>query len=311
MSSSTSSFKTELKVLACVGLVLLSVELVFRFAGHRLSGDLKKVRDLPAQAERMSGGDGVTALMLGNSLIITGFDEQAFTEEIRSQGVDPFTLSVVAFHNSDTTEWYRLFRHSFVEADSIPDVVIVSTRLEHYWDEPAAHVDRIALYTPISSSLDIMREEHLTTEDRMTLLQSQLFTSFARRTGTRFQVLDSLIPYYEEQTEWVHDQIYRGPVGAEGRADRGFSRIERLLRLAAEHGVQAVLVIMPTRKPLEVPTELAELAKVNGAELLDCQDIPVTEQHFNDNYHMNSEGAKVFSPELARRLRAVLGQELL
>ena len=257
MSSSTSSFKTELKVLACVGLVLLSVELVFRLAGHHLSGDLKKVRDLPAQAERMANGDGVKALMLGNSLIITGFDRKDFSDELRRQGVDPFTLSVVAFHNSDTTEWYRLFRHNFVEADSIPDAVIVSTRLEHYWDEPAAHVDRIALYTPISSSLDIMREDNLTAEDRMTLLQSQLFTSFARRNGTRFQVLDTLIPHYEEQTEWVHDQIYRGPVGAEGRVDRGFSRIERLLRLAADYGVQAILVLMPTQRPMAVPDELA------------------------------------------------------
>ena len=129
MNLSTSSFKTELKVVGAVLLVLLCVEVAMRAAGDRLSIDIAHIRSADEIADRV-GAASQSVLFLGNSLTRDGVDVPLATEHLGG------AFTVEAYHpdGSSVNEWSYAYRKYFIESGKAPDYLIVGAGRSHLFD---------------------------------------------------------------------------------------------------------------------------------------------------------------------------------
>src|SRR5687767_1062645 len=122
MSSSTSSFRTELKVLALVVAALAACELVVRLREQALSLDVRHIRQIPEISARLAQGEGLRLLFIGNSMTRYGVEPEILGREITAQGIAPLRIERVFPDATALPDWYYAFQHHFVAPDRPPDV---------------------------------------------------------------------------------------------------------------------------------------------------------------------------------------------
>lgn len=94
----------------------------------------------------------------------------------------------------------------------------------------------------------------------------------------------------------------------------GLQQFEELLELCREHGVGIILSYSPEYRPVQQMTRnradilarFHRMAGRYGALVLDFSDSPISEKqaYFYNSQHLNAEGARAFTKELAARLAA-------
>jgi len=308
MSSSTSSFSDEWKVLAAVALVLLAGEGLLRYAGPRVSSDIRQIRSLPRRAEKLHAGSGARVLLLGNSLARSGLQKDLFVAETRRLGAPAFAMGVENFNGAEITEWHRMLEENYASPSRRPDVVIVSAAgATSFADKPDVRLGRLAHLTSARRAPVVLADDLEGFGDRAEYAQSLLFFSFASRSGIQDKALERVIPYYDECTRRVklagRDRARARQAASGSGPKRTYRRLRRFLRTARHSGITPVLVLMPYAKDYEVPAELFRAAADGAARVLDCRRIDgLTPRHYSDGHHLNADGAGVFSREFAARL---------
>jgi len=307
LSSSTSSFRRELKVVAVLLLLLAGMEAFFRLAGKRFSAELRRIEAIGVQAGRMFQQEGVRTLILGNSLTIDGIDRSLVLSGMESASGRRQVLEVLALNGTASCDWHRLLRVYFLDVGRRPHVLVINGRVGHFRDLEYRRPDRMAAYCPPSSWPEVLRDDLRTFGQRAEFIHAFALTSFARRTGTRHKVLRQIVPHFRQCRQWTGNKARKAQAGPETeRADEPtFSQLAKLLDAARSHHISVILVVMPTVRTRTIPPGLPNLAKAKGVHVLDCRQVQdLSREHFRDGVHMSPAGAKFFSPELGRRLVA-------
>jgi lysophospholipase L1-like esterase len=310
MSSSTSSFRTELKVVALVLLVLAGSELFVRLRESALSLDVQHIRRIPSIAEELMSGEGKRLLFLGNSMTRNGVDVSIVEEELRAQGLTaPLRIERVYPDATGLAEWYYAFNHYFVDAGRQPDVLIIGFAANDLSDNRAPQPSRLAqYYTGARDVPEVFAHDVKDFEARAEFLLSKLSASFANRTRIRERTLDLFVPYYRESAQEINRaQQAMKKKGGTLVAVLTYERLERLGRLAASQGVRVILVAMPQREPYQLDPQLQPTIERTGMIFIDAHTSPgLSSTAFVDEMHLSTDGAAVYSRHLARLLASPL-----
>lgn len=137
MSSFTSVFKlAETRVVLCLAALLLVLEAMFAFLGHRLSHDVENIRQISATAKSLQSTPPPRVLFVGNSLTQAGLDPALLKEEAVKHGADPqFSIFTAYPDSSHATIWSYLLDRYFLETDCVPENVVIISGRVHLLDD--------------------------------------------------------------------------------------------------------------------------------------------------------------------------------
>ena len=301
----------ELKVVAFVLLVLLTVEFSIRATESRLSADLSTIRQFPQVAQSIAderaGGKG-TVLILGNSISREGIDPnilQANPDWVTAN----YTCQKAVADGTAVTDWYYTFKRYFVRPGKMPDVIVLPYEGKnggHFRDDRLVVPDRLGQFFCATADLpELLREDVTPFVDRADCLLSRSSLAFANRERIRKRCLDVVIPHYRHTAEWINDVQWDR---AQSERDRNvgpqtFTRLERYNELAQRNNVQLILVAMPIAEPYELGQRFRNFLMNKQIPLIDGREVAgVTAKMIPDGLHMNTAGSELFSEFLAKRL---------
>jgi len=308
MSSFTSNFRSEARVLLIVLAAIAAVEGALRLWGDRLSSDIAHIRTIPSVASGIAGLSGTRVLFIGNSLTRHGLHLEDFD---RGLGCPPGSaVSTARVYPDDTTvlDWYYLYRKEFV-GRSAPDVLVLQYVRGQLSDATQVHGDRIAAYFGgWSVAREVMRLDMPTLGDRIDYALSSTFLIFAERERVSDRILAFVAPDYRKAARRVNEATQERTAGGEQPAKGDpYTRLERLLRLAAERRTHVVIVAMPQLREYRVDPRLTQTIQREGGVFVDMRDMKgLGDSEYLDGYHLSDHGAAIYSGALGRRLRSII-----
>ncbi len=308
-----TSFRQELKVVAVVVVFLFLLEFLARVIAPHLDYDrmhISKfgeiVADMPAEDRRESGH----LCVLGNSLLMHGFDEELFGERLPSVAVTKLTPVGTAVH-----DWEMLFRRYLEGEGSLPKHLVIGFVAHHINDSEPVKLRRMARHFADVGDLPYLWDHeafdfHLKTQSVL----SHYSALIGDQPEHRLRSLECLIPDYRRGLNRNKDFTSRVVVEESGgaRVEPGFRRMSRFLARCEGHGIEVYLVPMPQPEVWDMRPEVGLAAAEYGAVVLDARRIEgMGASDFSDGYHLGETGVVKFTNWLADEFKrlGVYGDE--
>jgi hypothetical protein len=312
MNSSTSSFRSELKVILVVVVLLACVEVGLRLIETRLSLDIANIKTFPGIASRLANSQEPTLLFFGNSMTRKGVDTEVI-QEVFEQARRPVPLERSFADDTVMVDWYYIFKH-FYSGEAAPDVMVVGFASDNLEDVPirAEQPRRIGRYfSSLGDTPELFRYDLTTLGERTEYLLSRNLVSFANRERVRKRLLVEIIPNYQTFANDLNTQGLNTSEQAVGIVKQtvSYTRLERFINLASSQETKLVFVAMPNKAFYNLNPELVTVFKKHDVAFIDVREIPeITADKFEDNLHLTAEGATIYSSYLAAQLMKWLSQ---
>jgi hypothetical protein len=304
MNLSTSNFRSEVKVLAVVLLILAGIEITLRVFESRLSLDIVHINQLPSVAQKLALGEGKKILFLGNSRTRLGVDTNVIQTAFGEANL-PVTLARAYPDDTEIVDWYYIFKHFFVDAKTLPDVLVVGFGGRNLADTPIRleQPRRIGRhFSSLSDSPNLFRYDLTTVGQRSEYLLSHALVSFANRERVRKRLLTLIIPGYQTLATTLNAPLLRPnttDLATTKQSKVSYERLQRFIELAQSYNTQLLFVAMPEQTLYPLDTDLIDLLANQGVQFLDARRLQgLDETDFMDDIHVNSEGAKKYSAYL-------------
>ena len=307
MSSFTSNFRSEARVLLCTALLATFFEGALRLGLGRMASDVRHIRTIPRVAERLASASGTRVLFVGNSLTRAGIRLDVVAREMPCQ--PPIAFERVHPDDSNVLDWYYMFLNDF-PGRLAPDYVVLDFMRNNLSNSAPVHPDRIAAsFGGWSNAREMLTVDLAGVGDRIEYLLSCTFRIFSERERVRLRVLAAAVPDYKDMAQRLNEETRadRSRIRRAARSSDDYSRFRRLLELFRERHVHPVIVAMPIEDPYDVDASFEDLVRRNGGDFIDMRQTPgITAADFTDGFHLSPKGAEVYSRALARRLRGVI-----
>lgn len=292
---------------------LVLVEGAVRAIEERLSVDVEHIHQVARIAgdladEREASG-ARTVMFLGNSLTRRGLDVGVLESELGTFGLENVAVAAVYPDDTSVLDWLYLYESEIAPA-GVPDVVVVGFGIWHLEDRVPSRAQTYRLgrhFTAWSLLPDLFRDDVTVLADRANVLLAKVSATFANRERIARRVL-SFLPHYQESARVINEQ-QRVDVGSrDAAAPRSYDRLARFIRSVEDSGAELVLVAMPILEEFPFDPQIEEVARTNGATLVDARDVPgLGAEHFEDLIHLDPHtGALLYSEHVAELLAPLL-----
>lgn len=299
MSLSTSNFKTELKVIGLVLLVLAGCELAVRKIVSAVTWDVR----VSAISRELVEGEGARVLVLGNSLVREGIDTDVLERELERRAGGRVRVRQVSPLNTSVSDWYYAFKQHFADASREPEVLVICFARNHLEDAELLRASVAQYYSDSGDIPEIFSKDVKTFDKRADFLLSALSVSFANRTSVERRVLEATVPRYREAITRINKSIVEAGNNSAVAERPTYNRFEDLIKLAASRRVKVIVVAMPVREPYTPDAEIQQRAEAVGAVFIDCRDaLELKQESFEDEMHLTDKGAAIFSQLLSEKL---------
>lgn len=295
-------------MIALVLLVLAGCELFVRRSERSLSRDVQHIRGIPETARELAEGGGLRVLFLGNSMLRSGVEEPLLEEELRAQGVGPLRIWRVFPDATGLVDWYYAFKRYFVGPRRLPDVLVVCFAARDLEDGRRGQAWRLAQYYTAPEDFPEVFDRDLRDFDtRAEFSLSYVSAAFANRTRAQTRLLDGIIPYYRETAQQINRAQQQAPPGHAADSP-SYERLERFINLAKWQGVRVIFLAMPLREEYTLDPQLRKTIEAAGITLIDGRLVRgLGAETFEDEMHLNGDGAEIYTRFLARQLAPQLG----
>ena len=312
MNSSTSSFKTEWKVIVAVLAVLGVCECVARLAGRTLDWDREHIYEFPAISRRLHESEGPRVLLLGNSLTLHGVCADELQAELELLGYGDCTVEKVVPVGTDVTDWIYVYRRFFANVEQCPDIVVVGFARHHVRDlKPPKRLRRLGRhFLDLSDATECFEHDVLPFEERAALLMSRALALYGDQLCHRETALYWMLPGFKNgERKLNRDMEQRKEAAAQAKRNGAeppeptFDRMRRLANLFKETGAGGLFVAMPLPDVWETDPQVEQIAVEAGMTYVDARKLSgVGSGDFPDGYHMGEEAKLVYSRFLAARI---------
>ena len=302
---------TELRVLVTLLLALLGLEAAARLFETRLSKDVAHLRRLPAEAARLrdAPADSCKVLILGNSLAREGLDRERLTRGLEAKLGRPVVLAAMHPDGSRIEEWQYGYRRYFEQAGARPDLVLLCTGRAHLLDG-LRDLDAVAAFHLSWPDLPaFVREQDLGVGAVCQVALARTSRLFAHRRRVQPLLFYHWMPRYEPTVNLIQ-AAGQGAARRSAAAEASARAFLGLLQTCRSAGTRVVLLPVPLPEAYELPAAVTAAAQAGGALVLGPPP-GLPERHFPDGYHLDAEGAAVWTTALLEhpaweRLRVAL-----
>jgi hypothetical protein len=301
MSSSTSSFRTEWKVVVSVALVLLAAEVTMRLGTTRFSPKISLFGSQPARIADQVPESGPHVLILGNSMTKTGIDEGLLQDAFPP----PVQINKVSINGTSILEWNRILVRYFLRAGNAPDWLILPFATTALQDGCRPDLGLLALLCGPDDLWDTLAND-LKPAQFGVYLHSYVSYSFANRSRVKQAALKNILPDYANGTIRLWQVQAPNGMGGEPIVS-SYRKLKQVLAEAASHRIRVALVAMPRKDDYEIDPLIGDLAEAAGAILVDMRHVDgLGAEDFNDNLHLSPAGGKKFTRAFVRCLAPLI-----
>jgi hypothetical protein len=307
MLQSDKSRKADIFILLGTLCVMAALEIIFRANQSRVSGDLKHLQDIPEISKRIGEAKGTAILFMGNSLIGEAIDKETIKAGLLCDTTKPMVIEKVVPDGTQLPDWYFIFKNRLAGAGRSPDVIIIGFAWKNALQDGGEVSTRIINFAcRFNDIADLSRFGIRGPERTSEFFLSKLSSVFANHSIIRNRVLDIMVPYYREGTQFVNTASKSHVQTPKTEPQPAYSMLSRLFQMIAFHNIKSVFLAMPVVEPYTINPALIELISKNGV-FLDCRDVPGLEKNmFVDPIHLGKAGQALFSRYLAERLRNII-----
>lgn len=284
-----------------VGAAVLAAEMVFPLWGPRLAGDLKEIDELHEKIRQGCQTPDVSALVLGNSLSLYGFDQGMMNQAGHDGFVMPVKFTFVIFQGAFMLETYHIYKHYIEPTPVPPDVLIVPFSRDGLTDQSMVDIARMVYHCDLSDVHEVVRDE-LGLARCGEFLHCYLSSAFANRARVRQRVFECLLPDYRES----ETRLRKGGKPAVSTSERWqptYNKLDQMLAMCRAKGIHVLMVAMPIQAPYELPPQVLDIIKRHKMDLVDMRSTSdLDSEKYTDSTHLNAEGARVFTRAFVDRL---------
>lgn len=289
---------TELRVLFTLLLALLGLEVAARVFETRLSKDVAHLRSLPAEAARLreAPADRFKVLILGNSLAREGLDRQRLQRGLETKLGRPVVLAAMHPDGSRIEEWQYGYRRYFEQTGARPDLILLCTGRAHLLDG-LRDLDAVAAFHVSWRDLPgFVLEQQLGVDAICQVAAARASRLFAHRRRVQPLLFYHWMPRYEPTVNLIQ-AAGQGAARRSVAVEESMRAFLGLLETCRSAGTRVVLLPVPLPEPYELPAVVTAAAQAGGALLLGPPP-GLPKRHFPDGYHLNAEGAAVWTAAL-------------
>jgi len=281
-----NSFREELKVLAVLGCFLAALELIARNISDSLDTDRAHIAEFDEIVAKDKKG-----AVLGNSLLLHGFDEELFAQEAPEYPMIKVTPVATA-----VLDWGHLYERYFLENEKLPEHLFVGFVAHHVDDSEPPKLRRLSRHFVKTDSLsDLWQCERFDGHQRMQSSLAHVSALIGDQPAHRERVLDYFIDWYRLGLRTNQDFVARES-GDVGKPRSTYRRFNRFLEMVKSSGVKLWLIPMPQPEYWELDPLLVDKIEEKEIGLLDARAIPeMREEDFSDGYHLGESGAEKFT----------------
>lgn len=307
MSSSTSSFRTELNVVAVILLVLAGAEISVRFGERFLSQDVRHINEIPAISQSLADTKGERVLFIGNSQVRAGINPEVIEQELEAGGLGPVHVERIFPDSTSLPDWYRVFKRYFVGTSRLPEILVLCFSDIALQDNSGVDPTRLGrYYSSLSEMPEIFDQDVRDFESRAELVLASASYSFANRMRVRTRALDLIVPDYRESAQRINRDMKHG---SQMTAPRSYQRLSRFLAMSKEKRVHVVVLAMPQPVVYSLDPQIETIVVGAGMTFLDCRTVAgIGADSFVDEMHLATAGASVYSCFLGRALAGPIGK---
>lgn len=290
----------EGKVVLFLAVSLLVAEGVMRLGEKRLSKDIEHIRSIPRMAEEMRAHNGKKILFIGNSLTRCAIDPDIIRDAVVKNGARNPRLFFFYPDATSAANWDYGFRRYFLNAGCLPDEVFIGTGPRHLADRYGGDAARLgAFYVPRDQVVRALTHDTPAYEQKGEFLLARLSILYASRSKVKPRILGPLIPDYFDMEQWVNTQRDSSARDAALASDT-FEHLDALLALLKKKRIPAHVFTIPQPKPYALEPSALRVMSGRGTRLHELANVPgITPVRFKDGYHLDAEGAAIFSRALA------------
>lgn len=295
-----SILRGEGRVVLFLALCILLAEGGMRLIEKRLSKDIEHIRSIPLMAETMRAHDGKKILVIGNSLTRCAIDPGIIRDQMIKDGARNPGLFFFYPDATSAANWDYGVRRYFLNAGCKPDEIFIGTGPRHLADRTGGDAARLgAFYVPRDQVMRALREDCPDYEQKAEFIIARFSILYASRSKVKPRLFGPLIPDYFDMEQWVNHQRDPGGRSATTATDT-FGHIDALLGLLREEKIPVHVFTIPQPEHYELAPEARRIIGDHAAKLHDLANIPsISAARFSDGYHLDAEGAVLFSSALA------------
>jgi hypothetical protein len=306
-------------VLLGVTVFLLTLELLLRSVGSRLSHDVKNISGIESVATALEQAPPPRVLFVGNSILLAGIDPIQFQRAISAQpGAAKISTFIVHPDSSHATVWDYLLHRYFIEPEKLPDDVFLVSGRVHLADREMSSVELGGYYV---SNRDIVRYFNLDNggfDEGVGFFLGRISAIARLRKRVSPRIFDVMLPFYQENWSLLH----HGPEPAmsktsasalPNRSDEELlewpesSSTTRHLQSIAdtlrEKGIRLTIVLAPMPRPYKLDPGIEAMIEERDIRLLDMRQLPgLRAEDFADQEHLNETGREIFTNALAKEV---------
>jgi hypothetical protein len=291
----------SIRALLCLALFCAVLEGLARLGFTHISHiEARIARDHKA-ALAIRKGTRPTVLLIGNSLMLEGIDEQQLRDALDAQA----NLVRFPIEQTQYLDWYYGLRRLLGEG-SRPDLVVLCMSAEHLISS-GSRGDYSAYYLfRLADIPEIRRDIHYDLTKTSGLVLSRFSLFYAGRNSLRNFVLVRTDRPYAKLLQAIVTRPAKFPLQEEAEPIME-ERLAALRTVCSTYGArfafllapgfgrgEAALVTAGARSQTDVMTPI----HLNGLGL----------DKFKDGFHLNAAGSRIFTDELSKLLKAGLGE---
>lgn len=293
------------KVLAGIcALFLVALELCFLYMTKYYSSTYARVsRQYPEAVKARPAGPGepVSVLLVGNSLLLDGVDEQRLQQ--LTSGV--LRIYPIFLEGTGYYDWLYGLRRLFRQG-ARPQVVVVGLEVNTSFENNVREEYVPMLLFDARDVLEVASHLGLDRTTTSNLLLAHYSSFWDTRTIFRRRILRRLVPRFEDLFPVIR-RAQAVPQGLELDA-MATSRLRTLRESCEAHGAKMILLVPPTPSSERAVQGMASAAQKIGVEAsvpVDPAALPL-KFYKPDAIHLNPEGAAIFTTALATDLRRTI-----
>ena len=302
LAAKSAGRRDVLCAIALLVLVGVALELLGTIGVGRVSRIQHRVNtDYNAAIRVKPAVDGEpTILALGNSLMLEGLNLVEFQKATAIE----YRTSTFFVEQTIYTDWYYAIRRLF-HAGSRPSVILLGLSVNHIVTEGVLG-EYFARYLMDTRDFpSVVRREKLATTPASTLLFANLSGWLGSKTGIRNWLLGRTIGDLGNLGKLLQPPGPAPPDAAHLLQVTSQELVE-LQQLCAPYSTRLILVIPPTLDIHEPYFAAIEAGAQTGIPVLvPYRPGEMPPQNYRDGFHLNSEGALLFTHRLAAQLLAL------
>jgi lysophospholipase L1-like esterase len=238
-----------------------------------------------------------SVLMVGNSLLLEGVDVQRLQKLTAGQvRVYPVFLEGTGYY-----DWLYGLQRMFREGVR-PQVVVLGVGVNSFLANSVRQDYVPMMFFDAQDAYEVASDLKLDHTATSNLLLAHSSAFWDTRSVLRTQILRHTIPRYKELVSLLKPQPAIPPASVFQKTVD--SRLQRLRELCEAHGAKLILLVPPTLSSEAAVREMTAAAQKVGVEtLVPIDPMALSAKYYQaDELHLNSEGAALFTSQLAASL---------